>query len=141
MRRVLLTAMGSIGEVQPLLALALRLRAAGLQVRLCVSAEFHSRVESFGFPVMPIASYPWRQAVPDRGASPQQRRELAEATVADQFSALSAAALDCDVIVAAAVLAEVLPVARSVAELLGIGYVFAAFCPAYLPSPHQPPRR
>jgi vancomycin aglycone glucosyltransferase len=55
--------------------------------------------------------------------------------VADQFATIAEAARGCDVIVATALQVA----ARSVAQMLGTRYVFAAFCPAFLPSPHHPP--
>jgi vancomycin aglycone glucosyltransferase len=140
--RVLLSTIGSRGDVQPLVALATRLRMAGLEARLCVPPDFRDWIESLGFPVTPIgpqlraagASEP-RRARP-APPSPEQLRQLAEASVADQFTTISAAAEGCDVIVAATALQIA---ARSVAETLGTGYVFAAFCPAVLPSPHHAP--
>jgi len=68
--------------------------------------------------------------------SPEQRRQLAEASVRTQFETVAAAARGCDVIVAATALQIA---ARSVAETMGIPYVFAAYCPAVLPSPHHAP--
>jgi vancomycin aglycone glucosyltransferase len=59
-----------------------------------------------------------------------------EETVATQFATVGAAAKGCDVIVAATALQVA---ARSVAEHMGIPYVFAAYCPIVLPSPHHAP--
>jgi vancomycin aglycone glucosyltransferase len=59
-----------------------------------------------------------------------------EASVAAQFETVAAAARDCDAIVAATALQIA---ARSVAEKMGIPYVFAAYCPNVLPSPHHAP--
>jgi vancomycin aglycone glucosyltransferase len=59
-----------------------------------------------------------------------------EDTVATQFETIASAAEDCDIIVAATALQIA---ARSVAERMGISYVFAAYCPAVLPSPHHAP--
>jgi vancomycin aglycone glucosyltransferase len=139
--RVLLSTIGSRGDVQPLVALAAQLRALGQEVRLCVPPDFRDWIEGLGLPVTPIgpevrtfsvASPPATRASP----SPEQRRQLIEATVATQFETIAAAARDCDVIVAATALQIA---ARSVAERMGISYVFAAYCPAVLPSPHHPP--
>ena len=69
------------------------------------------------------------------GTPPERLGQLAEATFADQFTTIAEAASGCDVIVATALQAA----ARSVAEALGLRYVFAAFCPAFLPSPHHAP--
>ena len=140
--RVLLSTIGSRGDVQPLVALAVELRALEQDVRLCVPPDFQDWIEALGFPVVPIGPE-LRKAMaaapasgPPAPPSPERRRQLADATVAVQFVTLAAAAQGCDLIVAAAALQIA---ARSVAERLGIGYVFAAYCPAVLPSPYHPP--
>jgi vancomycin aglycone glucosyltransferase len=141
MMRALLSTIGSRGDVQPLVALALQLKALGQEVRLCVPPDFRDWIESLGIPVTPIgpevrkaaAASPPAPAVP---LSPERRRQLAEGTVSTQFETISAAAQGCDIIVAASALQIA---ARSVVELMGIPYVFAAYCPAVLPSPHHAP--
>jgi vancomycin aglycone glucosyltransferase len=141
--RVLLSTIGSRGDVQPLVALAMQLKVLGQDVRLCVPPDFREWIESLGVPVTPIgpevrkfaASRPAAtQAKPH--LSPEQRRQMAQATVATQFETITAAAQGCDVIVAATALQVA---ARSVAEKMGIPYVFAAYSPTVLPSPHHPP--
>ena len=61
---------------------------------------------------------------------------MAEGTVATQFETVNAAAQGCDLIVAATALQIA---ARSVAEKMGIPYIFAAYSPIVLPSSHHPP--
>ncbi|HEY3593722.1 MAG TPA: hypothetical protein VGL13_07605 [Polyangiaceae bacterium] len=61
---------------------------------------------------------------------------MADASVAAQFATIASAAQDCDVIVGATALQLA---ARSIAEKMGIPYIFAAYCPAVLPSPHHAP--
>ena len=61
---------------------------------------------------------------------------MIEGTVATQFETIAAAAQGCDVIVGATALQIA---ARSVAERMGIPYVFVAYCPTVLPSPHHAP--
>lgn len=68
--------------------------------------------------------------------TPEQRRQMIEDTVATQFETIAAAAQDCDVIVGATALQIAAP---SVAEKMGIPYVFVAYCPIVLPSPHHAP--
>ena len=51
--RVLLSTIGSRGDVQPLVALASQLRALGQEVRLCVPPDFRDWIESLGMPVIP----------------------------------------------------------------------------------------
>lgn len=137
--RVLLSTIGSRGDVQPLVALGVALRDLGQEVRLCVPPDFRDWIESLGMPVTPIG--------PELGSTgkarpaaalptPEQRRQMMEGTVADQFETITAAARGCDVIVGATALQIAAP---SVAEKLGIPYVFAAYCPNVLPSPHHAP--
>ncbi|MEV4379242.1 glycosyltransferase [Streptosporangium sp. NPDC049644] len=141
--RVLLSTIGSRGDVQPLVALALELRDLGQEVRMCVPPDFREWIDGLGIPVVPVgpelrATAVGRPApsVPPAPPSPEQRRRMAEATVAAQFATVTSAAEDCDVIVAATALQLA---ARSVAETMGIPYVFTAYCPTVLPSPHHHP--
>jgi len=141
MMRLLLSTIGSRGDVQPLVALALQLKTLGQEVRLCVPPDFREWIEGLGIPVAPIGPAVRNFAVAGRPAtprppSPEQRRQMMEGTVATQFKTIAAAAQGCDVIVGATALQIAAP---SVAERMGIPYVFAAYCPAVLPSPHHAP--
>jgi vancomycin aglycone glucosyltransferase len=132
--RALLATIGTRGDVQPLLAVALALRAGGHEARLCVPEDYCDWIQGFGFPATPIAPVPWRR-VSAKGARVDLSPERVQAAIAGQFDVLSASARDCDFLISAAVL----PAARTVTELLGIGYAFAAICPVMLPSPYHPP--
>lgn len=137
--RLLLSTIGSRGDVQPLVALALQLRAQGQEVRLCVPPDFREWIEALGMPVTPIGPElrSTGKANPAAGPpTPEQRRQMIEGTVATQFETITAAAQSCDYIVGATALQVAAP---SVAERLGIPYVFAVYCPAVLPSPHHAP--
>ena len=139
--RVLLSTIGSRGDVQPLVALAVQVMTLGHDVHLCVPPDFREWIEGLGMTVTPIgpelrtltAARPATNMAPP---SLEQRRQLAEASVRTQFETVAAAARGCDVIVAATALQIA---ARSVAETMGIPYVFTAYCPAVLPSPHHAP--
>jgi vancomycin aglycone glucosyltransferase len=142
--RVLLTTIGSQGDVRPLVALASRLREYGHEAGLCVSPDFRDWIESLGFSATPIGprmrgwlGAPATKPSGSAPQSPEQMRDWAEASLARQSATLTEAAWGCDVIVAAA--GRPLVPARSVAETLGIGYVFVAFSPSHLPSPHNGP--
>jgi vancomycin aglycone glucosyltransferase len=137
--RVLLSTIGSRGDVQPLVALALALRDRGQEVRLCVPPDFRDWIESLDLPVTPIG--PELRATGKANPSaapptPEQLRQIMEGVVATQFETLTAAAQGCDLMVGATALQIAAP---SVAEKLGIPYFFAAYCPAVLPSPHHAP--
>ena len=139
--RVLLSTIGSRGDVQPLVALGTELRAFEQEVRFCVPPDFTDWIDGLGFPVTPIGPELRKltTATPPANPaplSPERRRELAEASVATQFQTVAAAAQGCDVIVAATALQIA---ARSVAEKMRIPYVFVAYCPNVLPSAHHAP--
>jgi len=139
--RVLLSTIGSRGDVQPLVALASELRELGQEVRLCAPPDFRDWIETLGIPFVPIgpevrpfaiSSPPVVRARP----SPEQMRQIAEATVATQFEVIPAAAEGCDILVGGGALQIAL---RSVAEQRGIPYVYASYCPISLPSSHHAP--
>ncbi len=137
--RVLLSTIGSRGDVQPLVALATELRNLGQEVRLCVPPDFRDWIEGLGFPVTPIGPelrYTGKANPSAPRPTAEQLRQMVEGSVAAQFQTISAAARDCDAVVGATALQIAAP---AVAERMGIPYVFAAYCPAVLPSPHHAP--
>lgn len=141
--RVLLSTIGSRGEVQPLVALALELRQLGLEVRACVPPDFREWIERTGTPVVPMGPALRGTAVSGTSlrrtlSSPEGRRALAEASLAVQFATIAEAARGCDVMVGCGALQVAAP---SVAELQGMPYVHAHYCPMTLPSPHHAPPR
>ena len=140
--RVLLSTIGSRGDVQPLVALAKELKALGQEARFCAPPDFRERVEGFGVPFFPIGPEVRSTAKVSRPSAPavpptiEQVRQMMAGTVATQFATIPAAAEGCDVIIGANALQVAAP---SIAELAGIPYVFAAYCPVTLPSPHHAP--
>src|SRR5215831_16296491 len=139
--RVLLSTIGSRGDVQPLVALGLHLKALGKEVHLCAPPDFRDWIEDFGMSVTPIGpelrSTGKAGPAPATIPTPEQRRQMMEGTVAAQFETITAAAQGCDIIVGATALQIAAP---SIAEKMGVPYVFVAYCPAVLPSSrHAPP--
>jgi vancomycin aglycone glucosyltransferase len=139
MMRILLSTIGSRGDVQPLVALGLQLKELGQEVHMCVPPDFREWIEGLGMTVTPIGpelrstgkSNP--MATP---RTPEQVRQMMESTVATQFETITAAAQGCDIIIGATALQIAAP---SIAEKMGIPYFFAAYCPAVLPSSHHAP--
>jgi vancomycin aglycone glucosyltransferase len=137
--RVLLSTYGGRGDVEPLVGLAVRLRALGAQVRVCAPPDWAERLAEVGLPLVPLG-LPVRTLLdgatrPSVADVPRIQAEL----IAEQFDKLPAAAEGCDALVATG-LFPVAASAQSVAEKLGIRYVFAAYCPIFLPSPHHRPQ-
>ncbi len=137
--RFLLSTIGSRGDVQPLVALASELEALGEDVHLCVPPDFREWIEGLGMAVTPIGPAVRSTGKPSPGAAritPEQRRQMIEGTVAAQFETIASAARGRDVIVGATAIQIAAP---SVAERMGIPYVFAVYCPIVLPSRHHAP--
>lgn len=137
--RVLLSTYGSRGDVQPMVGLALALQALGAEALVCAppDAEFAELLDRAGISMAPAFSSV-REWVEMAKRSGMDLPRLATVMVAAQFDAIAAAAEGCDAVVATGLFPSV-AAAQSVAEKLGIRYVFAAFCPLLLPSPHHPP--
>jgi vancomycin aglycone glucosyltransferase len=137
--RVLLSTYDSRGGVEPLVALAVRLRELGADVLMCAPPDCADRLAEVGVPLLPVG-LPVRPLVhgvtpPSVADVPRRAAEL----IAAQFDKLAAAADGCDAVVASGLVPAVVG-ARSVAEKLGIHFVFVGYCPIYLPSPHHRPQ-
>ena len=131
--RVLLSVIGSRGDVQPLVALAAHLKVLGHEVRMCTTPDFRGWLEGRGIPVVPVGSVVrWAGS----GPSPEQRRRMVRDTVAAQFATVPDAARDCGVLLAFGAMQIA---ARSVAEALGIRYVYGTYSPTTLPSAYHAP--
>jgi vancomycin aglycone glucosyltransferase len=138
--RVCLSTYGSRGDVQPLVALAVQLQTLGAQVRVCAppEKEFLELMARFNVPLVPVFSSV-REWVKERlNRKVMDLPRAAAEVMTAQFDAITAAAEGCDVLVASGVFSST-AAARSVAEKLDIRYVYAAYCPFFLPSPYHRP--
>ncbi|WP_033281055.1 glycosyltransferase [Streptomyces sp. NRRL F-525] len=139
--RVLLSTYGTRGDVEPLVALAVRLRERGVEVRMCAppDEEFARRLAGLGVQLVPVGP-PVRalmsgSTLPSAADLARYRSEMLDA----QFEIFPAALDGCDALVAAG-LAQI--AARSVAEAAGVRYVYTSYSAVNLPSPyHAPPPR
>ncbi len=133
--RVLLSVYGSRGDVQPLVALAVALRDLGAEVRVCAppDADHAELLARVGMQLVPVGA-PIRSIAAPSSAADLPRR--AAEFVATQFDTVAEAAAGCDALLASG-LAHF--ASRSVADKLGIPYIYATVCPIVLPSPHQRP--
>ncbi len=126
--RVLLSTIGSRGDVQPMLALGSYLRGIGHDAGVCAPPGFDDLLNAVELPYFPIGHDPRR--------GPRKVAGGAAATAAAQFEAIGAAATGYDAIVGCAAMQIA---ARSVAEKLEIPYFYATFAPVALPSAHHSP--
>jgi vancomycin aglycone glucosyltransferase len=139
--RVLLSTYGSRGDVEPLVALAVQLRALGADVQVCAPPEdeFTELLGRVGLPMVPAGPSvrDLMRQVRVEGAPPDLPRRAAELVTA-MFDAIAGAATGADAIVAGGI-TPAAAAAQSVAETLGIRYVYATSCPVWLPSPYHRP--
>ena len=136
--RVLLSTYDSRGGVEPLLALAVRLRELGAEVLVCAPPDCADRLAEVGVPLVPVGQ-PVRPLV--HGATPPSQADVprrAAELIAAWFDKVAAAAAGCDAVVASGVIPAAVG-ARSVAEKLGIHSAHVSYCPIFLPSPHHRP--
>jgi vancomycin aglycone glucosyltransferase len=137
--RVLLSTIGSRGDVQLILALAVKLQELGHKARVCAPPDFRELVEGYGISFVPVGQEVRPTASRPRDTQPpitEKIRQIMEETITGQFVVTSKAARDCDVLVAGMSLQFAM---RSVAESMKVPYIYAAWCPVTLPSPHHAP--
>ncbi|MEU1736011.1 glycosyltransferase [Streptosporangium sp. NPDC020145] len=137
--RVVLSTYGSRGDVEPLVALAVRLREHGVEVRVCAppDEDFARRLAGVGVPLVPVgpsARALTTAAPPSAGDLPRRAAEV----IAGQFEALVPAAEGCDALVATGMMPAAAG-ALSVAERLGVPSVSVTFQQLTLPSPYHAP--
>jgi vancomycin aglycone glucosyltransferase len=134
--RVCLSTWGSRGDVEPMAALALRLRESGAQVLLCAPPDFAELADRAGVPLIPMGA-PIREFLHGRKpATPADAPATAANLVAMHFDTVARAAEGCDAVVASGLMPAGV---RSIAEKNGLHYVLAMFHPGSIPSPHQTP--
>lgn len=137
--RVVLSTYDSRGGVEPLVALAVRLRELGVEVTMCAPPDCAERLAEVGVPLVPVGE-PVHALV--HGTTPLSMVDVpkrAAELIAAQFERLAPAAEGCDAVLASGLVPAVVG-ARSVAEKLGIRSGLVNYCPIYLPSPHHRPQ-
>jgi len=143
--RVLLSTLGSRGDVEPLVALAVALKAQGADAVVCAPAdvEFIELTDRAGVEFAP-AFMPIRAFIAMARKDPKPLPERAADVAQAQFEAISAAAEGCDAVVGTGLMPSV-AAAQCVAELNGLPWFKVGLCPMYLPSeahaPHAYPGR
>ncbi|PYR36547.1 MAG: glycosyl transferase [Acidobacteria bacterium] len=140
--RALLSAVGTRGDVQPALALALELRKLGHAVRMCISPNFVDWARSLGLEAVAMGvemRMPAQRSGTTPELTPEELRRLRESMpdlITDQFETIGNAADGCDVILGCNAHQYAAP---SIAEHAGIGCVTAVYAPVALPSPDLAP--
>jgi vancomycin aglycone glucosyltransferase len=135
--RILLAPHGTRGDVQPIVALAVALRARGHNVVLTVPANFVVWVRGYGFDTesdgIDVEAL-LRSAGTDLQSLSWQMRYLSHITPL-LFEPVARASASCELIIGAGLQFA----AASVAEWRGVPYAHAVYCPCAMPSSAAPP--
>ncbi|AGB25028.1 glycosyl transferase, UDP-glucuronosyltransferase [Mycobacterium sp. JS623] len=137
--RVLLSTWGSRGDVEPVLALAVRLQELGAKARVCAPPDFAEQSARLGVEMVPAGQSVRALVHGNSGkkpSTPADAPRVAAELVAGHFETVGAAAEGCDVVVATGLMPAGV---RSVAEKVGARYVLVAFHSGSFPSPNQRP--
>jgi len=135
--RILLASHGTRGDVQPILALAVALRARGHVVLLTVPGNFVSWVRSYGFDTESDGTDVealLRSAGSNLQSLSWQMRYLSHITPL-VFDPVARTSEGCELVIGAGLQFA----AASVAEWRGVPYAHAVFCPCATPSNAAPP--
>lgn len=137
--RILLSTLGSRGDVEPLAGLATALQALGAEAVVSASGDqdFVDLLARAGAPLAP-AFMPIREFIAMAKREPMPLPQRAIGVMAAQIEAIGAAADGCDAVVATGLLPSA-AAAQCVAELRGLPYFNAVLCPMYLPSEDHAP--
>jgi len=137
--RVLMATYGSRGDVQPMVALGVALRASNVDVPMCAppDSEFVELLARNQMPFVPaLASV--QQWVEQARRTGMKLPELSHVMIAGQYNILDAAAEGCSAIVATGLFPS-RAAAQLVAERRGIYFASVHFCPQYCPRWIFPP--
>ena len=139
--RVLVAAIGSLGDLHPVLALGLELQRRGHRVTVASSEYYRAKVEALGFGFHPLRPN-WDPTDPaiiaqceDMRTGPEVLvRKLVLPHLRDMTMDLIAAAADADMMIAT----ELLFAAPLAAEKLGLPWVSAILSPCSFLSAYDP---
>lgn len=137
--RVLLSTYGSRGDTEPVVALAVALKALGADAVVSAPAdqEFVELTDRAGVTLAP-AFMPVRDWIESARQAPADIQTYGARMIGRQYEAIAAVAEGCDVVVATGLLPSV-GAAQCVAEKRSIPYAHVSFCPLFLPSHHHRP--
>lgn len=127
--RILVSCVGTRGDVQPAVALAIQARALGRRVRLALPPNFVAWAQGLGFETAAVGI---AMRAPEPGQPPPPVPDL----IADQFDSLLAASEGCGLIVGCGAHQYA---ARSIAQVRDVPCVVAVYAPVSLPSALLPP--
>ena len=140
-KKILLSTIGSRGDIQPLIALALTLKQHGAHPLLAAGPNLKEFVNGFGLEFTSNGPDLVKLEKRNHEGIERTEAEIAEGYalyMREAFSSAYQAAQHCDMFIAGGVTNHA---GRSVAEALNIPFACLAYCPAVIPAPNHPPPR
>jgi rhamnosyltransferase subunit B len=142
MSRIVLTTVGSLGDLHPMVAIALSLRDRGHDIVFATSKEYQAKIESLGLKFHALRPYDMKMDDPKlmelmmdlRKGTERVFRDYIFANLRETFIDLMAAAQNADLIVSH----EIVFATPIVAEKLQIPWVFCALVPGSFFSAYDP---
>lgn len=143
--RVILTSHGSTGDIYPVIALAVRMQAAGHHVRFATIPHYREDVEAAGIEFLPLCpdweqadlSY-WMGRLQKIRTPIYQLREIyvgAHRYIPEMIRRMDAAMPGTDLVVSS----YLFPMNKGIADRHGVPFATLAFAPHVIPSPDYPP--
>ncbi len=140
--KIVLSTFGSLGDLHPLLALAIELRARGHEIAVNSPKVYREKIDALEFEFFPLRPdlNPQddrelaREIMDAKGGTEKLLREILLPNLRPMYEDLTAAVKGADVLISG----EVVYPAASVAEKTGIKWITTSLAPASFLSPHDP---
>jgi len=135
--KILVSAVGTRGDIQPALALALELKKRSHSVRMCISPNFLEWAQSLGLDALPMGvemRMPSQKSVTPPKLTPEEIKRMQASMpdlITDQFNVIGEASKNCDIIIGANAHQYAAP---SIAERMGMHCITAVYSPTAIPS-------
>lgn len=139
--KIALATSGSLGDVQPMIALSLALKRRGHETLLCAPPENAARAHQFGIPFRAVGRnvLEFSKTVPDPPLHPLRATialtRFLQDELATQVHELPESIRGFDLLLSASLMIG----APTAAEYARVPYRFVAYCPQLIPSAEYPP--
>lgn len=142
MKRIVLSTFGSLGDLHPMLALAIELRERGCDVVINTLEVYREKIDTLGFEFHPLRPDVnpeddrelAREIMDAKGGTEKLLKEILLPNIRPMYEDLTTAVSGADLFVTG----EVVFPAASVAEKTGIKWITTSLAPASFLSPHDP---
>ncbi|HEX8368975.1 MAG TPA: glycosyltransferase [Pyrinomonadaceae bacterium] len=142
MARIVLATFGSLGDLHPMLALAIELHRRGHEIVINTLEVYREKIDTLGFEFFPMRPdldpeddrELAREIMDAKKGSEKLLREILLPSVRAMYEDLTGAVKNADLLVSG----EVVFAAKSVAEMTGIKWVSTSLAPASFLSAHDP---